>query len=621
MSTRKRFPSLLVLTMALGFWTAGAQAADILFISSMDAAHMPGEDALKAFLEKMGHTVTYMDDNETQAAMQAAAAKADLVFISESVGSGNVRTKITAIDTPMVITEAWAWDEMGLTSGGGAGQNAVTPEVQIVMSAHPLAAGLTGSVPVVSSLTSARGAVRFGNGVAGKDATVIAGATLTDGATYDVIFVYEKGATLAVAPTDGSPQVAANIRVCLGFDEQSYLVWNENAYALLGAAVNYGLGVLSDPGLATQPEPVDGNGAVTTPLFRWKASRTAVLHDFYLGKTPDLGPADLVGPHQPVAMFWYVPGLEPGVTYYWRVDEIEADTVTVHKGIVWSFTTQALTAYRPVPADGATDASPALTLTWLPGQTVIKHHLYLSDSRDAVSAGAAAADKGELTEPAFTPGTLEAATTYYWRVDEIAPSGPDRTGAVWTFTTCLPLDDFEGYTDDLDAKTTIFDTWIDGLTNGQSGSVVGHATAPFAEQTVVRSGKQSMPLDYNNVKSPFYSEVEREFAPVLDGTINGLDTLVLYVRGKPTNAPATLYVGLEDSSQRSAFLACPDAAAVTTAKWTEWKIPLSDFAGVSMTRIKKVYLRLGDKGSSTPGGAGQIYVDDIQVIKAPPAAK
>jgi hypothetical protein len=26
------------------------------------------------------------------------------------------------------------------------------------------------------------------------------------------------------------------------------------------------------------------------------------------------------------------------VTYYWRIDEVEADGVTIHKGDVWSFT-------------------------------------------------------------------------------------------------------------------------------------------------------------------------------------------------------------------------------------------------------------------------------------------
>ena len=619
MSTKTLFTSLLLTVMVLGFGAPAANAANILFISSMDTTHKAGDDALKAFLEGMGHTVTYLDDNEVDAAMRTAAAQADLVFVSESVGSANVRNKITAVDTPMVIAESWAWDEMGLTTGAGGGQNAVTPNIQIVAPGHPLAAGLAGSVPVFTALTGARGAARFGNGLAGKDATVIARATLTDGATYDVLYVYDKGATLAVAPADGSPQVAADIRICLGLDEQSYLLWHENAYALLRAAIDYGLGTLSDPGLATRPEPADGEAAVTTPLFRWQAGRKAAFHNFYLGKKPELGPADLVGPRQPLAMLWYLPGLEPGVTYYWRVDEVEADGVTIHAGTVWSFTTQALTAYRPTPADGAVDAAPTATLVWLPGQSALKHHLYLGTSREAVSQGAAATDKGELTNATFTPGPLEAATTYYWRVDEMAPGNAVRTGTVWSFTTYLPVDDFESYTDDVAAKTTIFDSWIDGVTNGLSGSTVGHVQAPFAERSMVYSGRQSMPLEYNNVKAPFYSEAEREFAPVQDFTINDVSTLVLYVRGKPTNAAAPLSLGLEDASKRTALVTCPDPKAITTAKWTEWRIPLADFTGVNATKIRKIYLRVGNKGSSASGGSGQLYVDDIRVIKAVPA--
>jgi hypothetical protein len=284
----------------------------------------------------------------------------------------------------------------------------------------------------------------------------------------------------------------------------------------------------------------------------------------------------------------------------------------MHTGIVWSFTTQALTAYRPMPVDGAVDAWPAVTLTWLPGQSVIKHHLYFGQNRDAVAQGTAATDKGELAEAAFTPGALEPVTTYYWRVDELVPGGPVRTGSVWSFTTCLPVDDFESYTDEEGQQ--IYETWIDGWTNN-TGSQVGYTTAPFAERTIVHGGKQAMPLDYNNVKAPFYSEAEREFAPVQDLTLNGAGTLVLYVRGKSSNGPAKLYLGLEDSTRRTAEVACPDPAAATTAKWTEWKVPLTDFAGVNAARIRRIYLRVGDQGGSAPGGAGVIFIDDIQVTK------
>jgi len=34
--------------------------------------------------------------------------------------------------------------------------------------------------------------------------------------------------------------------------------------------------------------------------------------------------------------------LEKGITYYWRVDEVEADGTTKHTGDVWSFTVTTL---------------------------------------------------------------------------------------------------------------------------------------------------------------------------------------------------------------------------------------------------------------------------------------
>jgi hypothetical protein len=284
---------------------------------------------------------------------------------------------------------------------------------------------------------------------------------------------------------------------------------------------------------ATSPNPADGAADVGMPLFRWTAGSTATFHDVYLGTTPELGAADLVGPRQILTMYYHVAGLEPGVVYYWRVDEIEKDGVTIHTGDVWTFMTQALTAYKPYPADGATVVPPTPTLTWLPGKNAVKHHVYFSDNRDAVAQGAASADKGELAlaDVLFKPGALQGATTYFWRVDEMVGGAP-QAGAVWSFTTWQTIDDFESYTDDLDAKATIFDTWIDGLTNGLSGSTVGYGQAPFAEQKTVHGGLQSMPLDYNNMVAPFFSEAERTFAPTQDWTGGGTDALVLYLQGK-----------------------------------------------------------------------------------------
>lgn len=243
MCKKKLLMSLLCLVVVLSFSTTATRGANILFVSSMTAVE---DDALKAFMEGLGHTVTYIDDDEDEAATEAAAIAADLVFISESVGSGGIKNEITEIEVPMIVGEPWAWDEMGLTEGSGGDDPAVTTDVEIVDPGHYLAAGLSGTVAVLTDILDG---CNLGKGITGPEATVIATATLSDGVTYDVIFVYEKGAALPVAPEDGSPQVAADIRIGFGFHANCYPALNENAYALLGAAVDYALGLTGPAGV------------------------------------------------------------------------------------------------------------------------------------------------------------------------------------------------------------------------------------------------------------------------------------------------------------------------------------------------------------------------------------
>jgi hypothetical protein len=174
------------------------------------------------------------------------------------------------------------------------------------------------------------------------------------------------------------------------------------------------------------------------------------------------------------------------------------------------------------------------------------------------------------------------------------------------------VDDFESYTDTEGSR--IYEAWVDGWTNS-TGSTVGYVQAPFAERTIIHGGKQSMPLDYNNVASPFYSEAEREFAPAQDWTIGDASTLVLFVRGRVGNGSAALYLAVTDSANHTAMVIYPDAAVVGTAQWTEWKIPLSGLAGVNLARVKTIAVGVGDKADPKAGGAGRIYVDNIRVTK------
>jgi len=286
-----------------------------------------------------------------------------------------------------------------------------------------------------------------------------------------------------------------------------------------------------------------------------------------------------------------------------------------------------LWATGPSPAHGTAHAVQTPVLQWIAGDEATHHDIYFGEDGEAVATAdpttAGIYQKRQAVgATSYNPGTLEWGKTYYWRVDEINEGNPASPwkGAVWSFTTAdfLVIDDFESYTDDYEAGQAIFQTWIDGLENN-TGSYVGYEVATlgtFGERKIVHDGRQSMPLAYDNAGSPYYSEISRTWTATQNWTVNGVDTLTVHFRGKPGNGTDRLYVALEDSTNNSAVVVHPDSEAVLNTAWTVWRIPLSDFVGVNATRIKTIYIGLGDRKAPSAGGAGQIYVDDIRVTKS-----
>ena len=192
-------------------------------------------------------------------------------------------------------------------------------------------------------------------------------------------------------------------------------------------------------------------------------------------------------------------------------------------------------AREPAPADGQTGLGLDVALDWRSGREAAVHEVYLGTDEQAVIEGAALIDT--VTESRYNATALNLGTTYYWKVNEVNEAAVPGVweGPVWSFSTVeyVTVEDFESYDDDIDGGTAIFQTWIDGWENN-TGSTVGYLETPFAERTIVRGGRQSMPLHYDNTVSPFYSEAERSFATAQNWLGNGADRLVLHVRG---NAP------------------------------------------------------------------------------------
>ena len=180
---------------------------------------------------------------------------------------------------------------------------------------------------------------------------------------------------------------------------------------------------------ATEPSPGDGAADVDlNTTLGWTPGLAAASHEVYLG--PNNPPA-LAG--DTVQASFDPDPLEFDTTYYWRIDEVEADGTTRHAGDTWSFTTVTRQATRPDPRDGAADVPSVLTLAWKPGVTAVSHQVYFSSDEQAVADGTA--PMTPVTEALYNPGRLTRGQRYYWRVDEIEADGTTKyTGPVWSFT-------------------------------------------------------------------------------------------------------------------------------------------------------------------------------------------
>jgi hypothetical protein len=225
----------------------------------------------------------------------------------------------------------------------------------------------------------------------------------------------------------------------------------------------------------------------------------------------------------------------------------------------------------------------------------------------------------DLGSEIYDPGKLEWDGTYYWRVDEFNNVNPDSPwiGNLWSFTTAnfLVVDDFESYNDldpDDPESNRIFNAWLDGYGVPTNGSIVGYENPPFAEQSIVHSGRQSIPFSYDN--SVGYSEATLTLTYPRDWTENGVTTLTIWFVGDAANAAETLYVALNGN----AIVTNDNPNAAQVDSWTEWNIDLDQ--GVNLTNVDTISLGLGNKNNPLAGGSGMMYFDDIRLYPPPEPA-
>jgi acyl carrier protein phosphodiesterase len=381
--------------------------------------------------------------------------------------------------------------------------------------------------------------------------------------------------------------------------------------------------------IAYEPSPPDGAIHEDTWVsLGWSPGDYAVSHDVYFGddfEEVNQGTEETFQNNQLSTSFVaglpgsaYPDGLVPGITYYWRIDEVnDMHSESPRKGNIWSFWIPPYTAYNPNPHDGATFVDHNISLSWTAGLGATLHSIYFGDNFDNVENATENVPQENTT---YYPGPLELAKTYYWRVDEFNTERGTEThkGDIWSFTTAdfIIVDDFESY-NDLDSSdpnsNRIFEMWIDGFDNPSiNGAIVGDYW--WWEQTIVHSGNQSMSFEYNNAVGK--SEATMTLISNRDWTENGVDTLSIWYRGNPSNVAEIMYIVLNgfagfDNDN-------PNAAQVTT--WTEWRTDLQEFAGqgVNLANVNSITLGFGNRDNPVAGGSGRMWFDDIRLYRSVP---
>ncbi len=120
------------------------------------------------------------------------------------------------------------------------------------------------------------------------------------------------------------------------------------------------------------------------------------------------------------------------VSYLTRPEEGKdygTTTVTIN-ALVFNEADNRMVALDPYPAKGDLHADAdngMLTLSWLPGEMAVKHHVFFGDSEDNIE------ERSVTTNPQFEVNGLDNHHLYYWRVDEEDALGNLHKGEVWTF--------------------------------------------------------------------------------------------------------------------------------------------------------------------------------------------
>ncbi len=173
-----------------------------------------------------------------------------------------------------------------------------------------------------------------------------------------------------------------------------------------------------------------------------------------------------------------------------------------------------LFAFSPNPQNGIKELILPIILSWKSVESTVSHDVYLSQDANAIALATienGGVYNGRLPAQVTTydPGSLEFATTYYWRIDEVNETDPSNPckGDIWSFTTAAPV----SHPDPADNGTSNVNStvlsWVPGSTVlhydvyfGEDEEAVGDATPESVNIYAGRQASEKTSFEPGNLK-------------------------------------------------------------------------------------------------------------------------
>jgi hypothetical protein len=199
---------------------------NLVMVTGSDSSKAPYDSDIQALFVNWGWTVSTIGDTDSQTVYDNAAVNNDVMYISESVGAGNVNTKARDLDIGIVVDEYALWGDMELGSVDGSTSSHTSMDIND--NSHYITSPFSTGVRAIYSTSNSRGYLPSSLPAGGQKLG-------QNGSSQPMLFVFDTGATL-------DSGTAANRRVAFPSAESVPSNWTSDFEDILQRSLDWAAG-------------------------------------------------------------------------------------------------------------------------------------------------------------------------------------------------------------------------------------------------------------------------------------------------------------------------------------------------------------------------------------------